>query len=291
MENFVIMTDSCCDLPADIVEKMGIDVVPMAMMFSGNSYKHYNDFRELSAADYYDALRNGATGSTSGTNIQDAADMMEVHLREGKDIIYLSLSSGLSCSYQNACLAADEMRDAYPDRRIEVVDTRSVCGGVGMLVYLAAREKNKGLSYNEVLQCVNKYAPAVHHYFAVDDLSCLRRSGRISHLSSVVGGVLGVKPIFTLDANGKVQTVDKVRGRKVCVKNLIKRTLDDVRYPEIMAVCHADAEEDALVIKDELEKAYPGVTILTCNIGPIIGINTGIGTLAIMCFGEPRARV
>ena len=288
MRDYVIVTDSSCDLPADIVNKYGVKVVPMGMVFDGNTYKHHYDWNELHKEEYYDKLRNGAIGSTSGTNYQDAMDMMESVLAEGKDVLYLSLSSGLSCSYQNANLAAQELREKYENARVEVVDTRSVCLGVGILVYMAAKAKEEGKSYDDVLALVQNNCMRVRHYFAVDDLSALQRSGRISHLTSVVGSIIGIKPMFTIGENGKVSNHGKVRGRKAALRQILADGKANATSHDIFAICHADTEEDAEAAKKQLNEDYPNADIIVGNIGPIIGINTGVNTMAIICLGEER---
>lgn len=288
MRDYVIVTDSSCDLPAELSKSMGVTVVPMGMVFDGNTYKHYNDFRELSADTYFTKLRNGSTGSTSGTNIQDAIDVMRNILESDKDVMFLSLSSGLSCSYQNACLAAEEMREEFPEHRIEVVDTKSVCLGLGMLVYMAAKMKNNGASFDETFNMVESKKMKVHHHFVVDDLAALQRSGRISHLTSVVGGIIGIKPMFTIGANGKINSTGKVRGRKAAMRQIVAEAKNSATDNSIFAIAHANTEEDAAMVKAQLEEAYPGAEFIVSNIGPIIGINTGINTMAVICLGEDR---
>ena len=288
MRDFVIMTDSSCDLPVEIVNDYDIKVAPMGLNFDGVPHKHYNDYRELSMRDYYDGMRNGKVGSTAGTNMIDAMDMMRKSLEDNKDIIYLSISSGLSCSYQNACLAADELREEYEDARIEVIDTKSVCLGVGIMVYLAAKKKAAGETYDQILDYLRVTSNNVYHCFMADDLSHLQRSGRISHLTAVVGTALGIKPIFMIGADGKVQTDGKVRGRKAGIKYIVDKAKEKTVDPTIFCVCHADAPDDAEVIKAKLLEAHPDAEIIIGNVGPIIGVNTGVGTLATICISDNR---
>lgn len=288
MSKFTIVTDSSCDLPVDIVNQMDIHVVPMNIVMDGKSYKHYHDYRELSSDDYYSKLRAGCTGSTAGTNIEDAMDVMRPILKNGNDILYLSLSSGLSCSYQNACLAAEELAEEYPGRKIKIVDTRSVCGGVALLVYLTAKCQNAGATLEEAYDFAMKTRMKIHHSFVVDDLSAIQRSGRISHLAAFVGGVIGVKPILAIGADGKVQNNGKVRGRKAGLKQILTNAQNTVTNDQAFAICHADTIADAESMKAQILAQHPNADVIFCQIGPVIGINTGINTMATIYLGEER---
>lgn len=288
MRDFVIVTDSSCDLPTEIVEQNDILVVPMGICFDGVGYKHYHDFRELNVRTFYDGMRDGKIGSTAGTNMLDAIDVMKPVLDDGKDIVFLSISSGLSCSYQNACLAAEELLEEYEDARIEVIDTKSVTLGVGIMACVAANMRVNGKTMDEVVAYLRNNCDKVYHVFAADDLAHLQRSGRISHISSIVGSALGIKPVFTIDANGKIQTIGKMRGRKAVIKHLIESAKNNCVEHEIFGICHADTPDDAEMIKEKLMEDYPGAKFIISNLGPIIGVNTGIGTLAIVGIGEKR---
>lgn len=286
MRDFVIVTDSSGDLPVEIIKQYNIKVVPMAITVNGKTYKHYHDYREFSKEDYYNALRNEATGTTAGINIQDALDVMREIAKENKDILFLSLSSGLSGSYQNAVLASEELKEEYPDVKIEVVDTHSVCMGVGMLLVLAARAKEQGCSFEETLEITRNNINSIKHYFTVNDLSALQRSGRISHLTALAGSMLNIKPMLTIDRDGRVQSNGKVRGRKAAIKQLINNASNSVSDTSLFVVGHADAIEDANMIRENLMEMHPGCEVIISDVGPIIGIHVGIETLAIICMGE-----
>lgn len=288
MRDFTIMTDSSCDLPADIIEKYDIKVVPMSVTFDSVPYKHYHDYRELPMRELYDGMLAGKTGSTAGTNIIDAIEIIRPELEAERDIIFLSISSGLSCSYQNVCLAADELREEYPDTRIEVIDTKSVSLGVGLMVYIAAASKEMGDSFDVVVDYLRSECPNVSHYFTVDDLSYIQKSGRISHLSSVVGTVLNVKPIFTIGNDGKVKSDIKVRGRKAALSNIVNKAIESCDDPTIFGVVHADSWADAKNVKEMLREKYPEAKIIIGDIGPIIGVNVGVGALAVIGLGNGR---
>ena len=288
MQNFTIVTDCSCDMPADLAKELDVHIVPMNIVFDGKDYKHYHNWQELSASEYYSKLRDGAVGSTAGTNIEDAMDIMRPILKNGNDILYLSLSSGLSCSYQNACLAAEELREEYPNRKIKVVDTKCVCGGLTLLAYLVVKYKNTGASLEDTYKYAMDNCMKIHHSFVVDDLSALQRSGRISQLAAVMGTAIGVKPIFTIGTDGKVNNKTKVRGRKAGLRQITNDALEGTTDAQAFAICHADTMTDAENIKAQLLEKHPNAEIILCNIGPIIGINTGINTMAMIYIGEER---
>lgn len=283
MKDFVIITDSSGDLPVAMIEQHGIVVVPMTITVNENTYKHYHDYRELSKIDYYNALRNGATGTTSGANTYDIFNTMKKIAEEEKDILYLSLSSGLSCSYQNAVFAADLMKESYPNTDVEIIDSKSVCVGVGLLLILAARAKERGCSLSEVIELVNEKIKNIKHHFTVNDLSALSRSGRISHLTAMTGSLLNLKPMLTIDSDGRVQSSGKVRGRKAAIRQLIDNTVKSVTDTSLFVIAHADAIDEAEAIKNSLSDRYPGSEVIISDVGPMIGIHVGIETLAVIC--------
>lgn len=283
MKDFVIMTDSSCDLPSAIVEQYGIKVVPLALTMNDKTYKHYHDYRELNKREYFNALKNGVVGTTAGANISDAFKMMSEIAEESKDILYLSLSSGLSGSYNNAVIACDMMKDDYPDTVVRVIDSKSVCVGLGLLSILAARAKSEGKNLNEVSTLINEKIDNIKHYFTVNDLAALSRSGRISHLTAMAGSMLNIKPMLSIDLDGKIQSTGKVRGRKAAIKQLIDNAVKNVEDSSIFFIAHANAIEDAESVKSALLEKYPNSEVLIGNIGPIIGIHTGSETLAVIC--------
>ena len=288
MKDFIIVTDSSCDLPVDIIKKHDIRVVPMCVTVNGKTCMHHYDFREMPNQEFCEALKNGAKGSTAGTNIQDAYNVMKNVALEGKDIIFLSISSGLSCSYQNACLAAEDIKDEFPDIKVAIIDTRSVCVGVGLLIVYAAMAKERGRPFDEVVHLMDEYRHHVHHHFTVNDLDALSRSGRISHTTAAVGSLLNIKPMLYIDSEGKVQSEGKTRGRKAAIKQLIDKTLHEVIDSSVITIAHADALSDAEHIRAVLLEQLPAAEIIISDIGPVIGIHTGHQTLAVICLGEKR---
>lgn len=288
MRDFVIITDSGSDLTMEIVDKFDIKVVPMGLTIDETTYRHYHDYRELSSEDFYAKIRAGKIGTTSCVNVGDAYDEMEQHIKDGKDILYLSFSSGMSGSYKSAMIAAQDLKEKYPNADIRVVDTLCGCIGLGMIVFLAAKKKAEGLSLDEVEQFVEENKLNICHYFTVDDLQYLQKTGRISHLKAIFGSIIGVKPIFVLDNDGKVLNITKARGKKAAMKALCDAACTTSSKQEYFFVVHADAENDANNVKTVLQEQYPNAEVFVSQVGPILGNNVGPGAVALIFYGEKR---
>ena len=288
MRDYMIITDSGCDLPTSMVEELGIKVVPMGLTIDGKTYRHFHDYRELSSEKFYGLIRSGKIGTTSCVSIGDVESEMESAIQNGFDVLYLSFSSGMSGAYQASMAAAEDMREKYPDANVVVIDTLCGCIGLGMITYLAVLKKREGLSLTEVADYVENIKLSICHFFTVDDLKYIQKTGRISHLTAIVGGIIGVKPVFILDNDGRVCNDKKQRGRKAAIKYLAdiadKKMIDD----KYIFIVHADAEADAMILKDMIQKTHPKSEIFVNQVGPILGNNTGPGALAVIFQGESR---
>lgn len=288
MRDYMIITDSGCDLPTSMVEELGIKVVPMGLTIDGKTYRHFHDYRELSSEKFYSLIRSGKIGTTSCVSIGDVESEMEAAIQNGFDVLYLSFSSGMSGAYQASMAAAEDMREKYPDANVIVIDTLCGCIGLGMITYLAVLKKREGLSLTEVADYVENSKLSICHFFTVNDLKYIQKTGRISHLTAIVGGIIGVKPVFILDNDGRVCNDKKQRGRKAAIKYLAdiadKKMIDD----KYIFIVHADAEADAMILKDMIQKTHPKSEIFVNQVGPILGNNTGPGALAVIFQGESR---
>jgi DegV family protein with EDD domain len=288
MRDYVIITDSGCDLPTQMVEELGVKVVPMGLTIAGKTYRHYHDYRELSSEKFYEMVRSGEIGTTSCVSIGDVEVEMEEHLKNGFDILYLSFSSGMSGSYQAAMAAADDMKEKYPDANITVVDTLCGCIGLGMITFLAVQKKREGNSLDGVAAYVESIKLNICHFFTVDDLNYIQKTGRISHITAFVGGILGVKPVFILDNDGKVFNDKKQRGRKAAIQYLADIADKKMTNRDYVFIVHADAEADAEILKNKVLENNPNANVLVNQVGPILGNNTGPGALAIIFMGDNR---
>ena len=289
MRDFVIMTDSCCDLPAALTEELGVVVLPLSVLIGEESFKNYLDGREIGFKEFYDRVRGGAMPTTSAVSVGDFEDAMRAVLSAGKDILCLNFSSALSTTYQSAVIAAEGLREEFPEADVRVLDTLCASAGQGLLVYLCAQRQKEGKSLDEVYSFAAETAPNMAHWVTVDDLFHLKRGGRVSAATAVVGSMLAIKPIIQINDEGKLINVGKARGRKASLLTLVdeleKRLLDPANP---VFITHGDCEEDAKFVADEIEKRTGAKTPVISYVGPVIGAHTGAGVIALCFLGKER---
>lgn len=290
MRDYVIITDSCCDLSEQLANDAGLYVIPMVMTISGKEYKNYLDEREISSKAFYDRLRAGETASTSALNMDTFLSVFGEFLEQGKDILYLAFSSGLSGTYHVSTLAAEELAQKYPESRIFCCDTLCASMGEGLLVYLAGKKKQSGASIEEVRDFVEQNKLNLCHWFTVDDLNHLKRGGRVSATTAFVGSLLNIKPVLHVDDEGHLINVGKARGRRAAVSSLFEHMKETAVNPleQTVFISHGDCEEDALALKEMIEKEFSPKEIQINPIGPVIGAHSGPGTLALFFLGSKR---
>lgn len=290
--NFRIVTDSSCDMPAKMADELDLTVVPLSFTRTdGKTYTNYLDEREIKLKDYYDYLRGkGNSATTAAPGIDLFIDAMEEILKAGDDVLYLGFTSGLSATYQSGVAAAAELSEKYPERKIITVDTLCACGGQGLIVALAARERENGKSIEEVAEFTKSMIPKICHVFTVETLEYLHRGGRVSKTTKVVGGLLNIKPIMHVTPEGKLEKIGVAKGRKASIEALVVRCKEGGIEPEntLMFINHADCEDDALLLKSMLEKECGAKNIIISNIGPVIGTHTGPGGLAFFYVGNNK---
>ncbi len=288
--DYVLMTDSSCDLSEEMVLALDVGVLPLIVNVGGREYKNYPFEKELSSKLFYGALRSGQPASTSAANAEMFVNKWSPLLEAGRDILYIGFSSALSATYQNSCMAAEELREKYPDRRIVCLDSRCASLGQGLLVYLAANRKRRGAGFEELKTFVEETYPRICHWFTVDDLHFLKRGGRISATTASVGSILHIKPILHVDDEGRLVSMDRVRGRKAAVRALFSKVeMDsvDIRSQTVM-ISHGDCLEDAEALAGMIETALRPSEIIINSIGPVIGAHSGPGTLAVFFLGAKR---
>ena len=291
MRDYVIMTDSCCDLNAAEVAESEVVVVSLTFTMNGVTRRDTPDHAEMSPEDFYREIRAGVQCTTAAVNVGDFTDAMRPILKSGKDILCVSFSSALSTTYQSACIAADELRGEFPDAKIVVIDTLAASRGQGMLVWHAAKEKKAGKSIDEVADWVRETAPHQDHWFTVADLNHLRRGGRLNATTAVVGTVLAIKPIMHTDSDGKLTPVSKARGMKQALSELVTKMYELGNRPlaeQTVFICHADAPDSVAYVKAQLKERLGVTDVRDDYIGPVIGSHTGAGTLGLFFFGKER---
>ncbi|MEG1016336.1 MAG: DegV family protein [Oscillospiraceae bacterium] len=289
MKDFVIYTDSTCDLSEEMIEKLGVKVIPMEFTVGDKTYMNYSDEREISAREFYDKMRGGDMAVTSLINMDRYMTVFEPELEAGMDVLYLCFSSGLSGSYNNALLAIEELREKYPKRKLEVVDTRAASLGEGLFVYNTVME-NRGKSLLETAAWANENRDKNAHWFTVEDLVYLKRGGRVSAAAALVGGILNIKPVLHVDDEGHLIPMMKVRGRKTSLDAMVTEMEKTVINPEeqMIFIGHGDCLADAEYVRDAVKAKWNIKDSYINNIGPVIGAHSGPGTLALFFMGTKK---
>lgn len=290
MRDYVLMTDSCCDLSASLAEELGIFVLPLSLELSGQTYHNYLDGREIGFSDFYNRIRAGETATTSAISVGIFEETMRPFLESGKDILCLSFSSALSTTYQSAVIAAGEMAEAFPEAKIHVVDTLSASLGQGLLVYLCARKKQAGLDIDALRDYAEQTKGQVCHWFTVDDLNHLKRGGRVSTTAALFGTMLSIKPVLHVDDQGRLIPVSKSRGRRASLTALVDRMEQTAVDPgtQTVFISHGDCPEDAQFVADEIRRRFGTEDIRINFVGPVIGNHSGPGTMALFFLGTER---
>ncbi len=288
MDNYVIFTDSGCDISEQALVEWGVKYLCLTFMFDG-SEETYGNY-DLDSKEFYDYMRQGKVARTSAINTQAFKDAFEAEVKEGNDIIYLGFSSGLSTTYNSARMAAEELMESYPERKIYTVDTLAASAGQGLLVYLAVEKKKNGATIDELKEYLTDISPKMCHWFTVDDLVYLKRGGRVSPALALIGTALGIKPVLHVDDEGHLISVSKVRGRKSALKELVDKYGELAEKPgnDTVFLCNADCGEDVECIKTMLKERYGAEVKYVADIGPVIGAHSGPGTIAIFFLGKKR---
>ena len=290
MNDFAIVTDSSCDLPAELAAEMELTVLPLSFAIGGKEYLNYLDGRELPIHDYYERLRAGEPAQTAAVNVDSFVGAIEPLLRGGKDVLVPAFSSGLSNTCNAARIACEELAKKYPERKVLCVDTLAASLGEGMLIYYAVQEKRAGKSIEEVRGWLEQNRLRQCHWFTVDDLKHLKRGGRISPAVAFIGGMLNFKPVMHMDDAGHLAAVGKARGRKASLDALVDHMEQTAVEPKEQTVflSHGDTPEDAEYVASEVKRRLGVSRVIINDVGPVIGTHSGPGTMALFFFGTHR---
>ena len=290
MRDFVIMTDSCCDMTAAMAKDLELEVLPLSLNMGQDVYRNWLDGREIGFEDFYARIRAGETATTSAVSVGEFEDAMRPILAQGKDILCINFSSALSTTYQSAVIAAGDLRTEFPEAKIFVVDSLCASLGQGLLLYLCAQQKREGRSIGEVRAYAEATKGNICHWFTVDDLNHLKRGGRISAATALFGTMLSIKPVMHVDDGGHLTPVSKARGRKASLLALVdqmeKNAVDSAHGP--VFISHGDCEGDALLVADEVVRRFGNNDIHLNYVGPVIGNHAGPGTVALFFVGHKR---
>ena len=284
--SFKIITDSCCDLTAEMVAQCELSVAQLSVEMDGRVYSN----EEMTPVELYTHLRNGKLPKTAAVNPEGWAELIRPALQAGQEVLVLAFSSGLSATYQSAVIAAGELREEFPDRKLVVIDTLCASIGQGLLVYTAAKLREQGKSIDEVAAWVEDHKKNVCHWVTVEDLMHLKRGGRVSAATAVVGTMLSIKPIIRVDDEGKLENLAKARGRKASLNYLLDRMAEsfDPELSDTVFIGHGDCLADAQTLESAIRSRFGVKNVYINYVGAVIGAHTGPGVAVIGFFGKNR---
>ena len=288
MNPYVIYTDSACDILPETLAAWNVPYVSLTFRIDGNETEYTE--RDIPSSEFYNRMREGSVAKTSAVNIETFRAAFEAELKAGRDVLYIGFSSGLSATYNSARIAAEQLAQDYPERRVITIDSLCASAGFGLLVALAVRKRDAGATLDELADYVKNAVPGICHWFTVDDLVYLKRGGRVSPTVAFVGNLLGIKPVLHVDDEGHLINMTKARGRRAAIAALAQK------YGELLAdsacneafISHGDCLQDAELLKTMLERDYGANVTLITPVGTVIGAHSGPGTLALFFIGKAR---
>ncbi len=284
---FVIITDSGSDITPSLAAEWGIKVVPLSYSIDDGEPLPGD---KVDLKEFYAALRAKSSSKTSAANLENFTQAFGECAKQGKDVLYLGFSSGLSSTVSTGKLAASEMSEEYPDIKFYAVDTLCASLGQGMMVHIAVQMKNAGKTIEEIRDYVEENKLHLCHSFTVDDLFFLKRGGRVSAATAVVGSMLAIKPVLHVDNAGHLISIGKARGRKASIQELAKACIEKSVDPETqtMFISHGDCEDEANELAAIIKEKLNPVDVIVGCIGPVIGAHSGPGTIALFFLGNER---
>lgn len=287
MNEFVIVSDSTVDLPKEYLQSKQVQIISLSYIMDGVTYEEMDG---LSHKEFFEKLRAGSLPTTSQINPEQAREALEPFAKEGKDILYIGFSSGLSGSYNSVRMAAEDLKEEYPDINIIAIDSLCACMGEGLLLYKALELKEHGMSMEEIAKWVEANKLHICHNVTVDDLNHLHRGGRISKTTAVVGSMIKIKPIIHMSDEGKLVVIGKERGRKKSLVSIVDRMEKQMQgYDnDIVMITHGDCIEDAEFVKKQAEERFGIHNVMINGIGSVIGSHTGAGVVAVFFMGDKR---
>lgn len=287
---YVIVTDSAANLPEELYDKFGITVVSLSFHVDGKEYKSYVKGQKTDLKQFYSMMRNKEMITTSLIGPDEFSTAFSEILESGQDVLYIGFDSALSGTYQSATIAASDLAERYPERKILLVDTLCASIGEGLLVYYAGRLREEGKTIEEVYDWLMANRLNTCHWFTCDDLFFLKRGGRVSAATAVVGSLLQVKPVMHVSDAGKLEVVSKARGRKQALHALVSEMEKTIKDPQKQLVCigHGDCEEDAQYVMKQIQEKFNPKETMIHYLDPVIGAHAGPGTLAVFFMGTAR---
>ena len=286
--NYQIISDSACDLPKQMLQQLNVVTVPLTVNFRGEARN--DSVEDAEVKELYDAMRGGEVATTSAVNPDGWSKVIEPALAAGKDALVLAFSSGLSTTYQSAVIAANELLESYPERKVIVIDTCAAAFGQGLLVWNTCKMRDAGLSLEALAAWVEENKNHVAHWFTVDDLVYLKRGGRVSAATAMLGTMLNIKPVLHVDDEGHLVSMVKPRGRKAAINTLAAKLEEEGGNWDnsTVFICHADAIDDAQKLAAMVKERSGVKQTIIGNLGAVIGSHAGPGTLALFFMGNKK---
>lgn len=284
----VLIFDSNCELWHTRAEELGLDYISMPYTYNGEEY-FYDLGKNTDFKSFYDRVRAGTIPNTMALNPENYKDILTPYFEKGEDVLYISFSHKMSGTFDSLDMALSELRPKFPDRKCTVFNTGSISIGAGLVVEYAAQLKSAGKSDEEIVEALKDFTQRVAIYFIVDDLMHLKRGGRLSAAAAVAGTVLSLKPILTCDADGGLNVIEKVMGRKKAIKKLAEKVISGwtgKQFP--IYVADADCPEEGKLLAEMIKEKCPDATIINQTVGPVIGSHCGPDTLAVGFIADRR---
>ena len=293
MSDFVLSCESTADYPRSFFEERQIAWVPFHYNLDGVSYPD-DLYASISPEAFFDKIKAGAQPTTSQVGVGDYVELWEPFLKEGKDVLHLTLSSGISGTYNSACVAAEQLRQAYPERTVRVIDSLAASAGYGLLMEYLADLRDGGMGFSELGDWAEEHKLNVNHWFFVSDLDCLKRGGRVSATSALLANALKICPVLNVDYEGKLIPRQKIRTTKKAIAELVRmmeaHAEDGLAYSGKCVLSQSNCRADADAVVAGIEEKFPQLAgkVEVNNIGTVIGSHTGPGTVALFFMGDRR---
>ncbi|MBP3412826.1 MAG: DegV family protein [Oscillospiraceae bacterium] len=290
MNKYILLTDSCADLSQEQYKELDIEMIPLTFLLEGKSYENRPDESSMKFSEVYGKLRDGANIQTSAINVEQFRNAYLPYLQKGLDILYIGFSSALSGTYSAGCIAAQDLAEEFPERKILTVDSLGAALGQGLMLYLTAKKRLAGASIEEAAAYIEELKLQLCHWFTVDDLFFLKRGGRLSGATALIGSALGIKPVLHVDNEGHLVKVSTVRGRKNSLKALAEKMAATAIDPanQTIFIGHGDCREDAELLAQMIKDSCGYKDIHIGYVGPVIGAHSGPGTIALFFIGSGR---
>lgn len=287
MRDYIITVNSTVDLPKEWLIERNVPVIPLKYTIDGETY---TDMEGLSSKEFFEKLREGKMATTSQINPEEAREYLEPYLKEGKDVLHLAFSSGLSGTCNSMRIAAEELKEEYPDAKVYIIDTLCACLGEGLLLYYALKQQASGKTIDETAKWVEENKLHICHNVTVDDLNYLHRGGRVSKTAAVLGTMVQIKPIIHMNQEGCLQVIGKERGRKKALNKIVDMAAKQIQGWEndLAMITHGDCVEDAEYVAKLVREKLGIEEVLINNIGTVIGSHTGPGVVAVFVMGNER---